>query len=135
MVDDSRLATSGILVVDDDQMLLGLLKTVLVRRGFNVWTAASGHSAVDVYHRQQRDIDLVLLDVCMPGMDGPHTLAQLRHINPSLRSCFMSGHPGSYTLADLGKMGSLHFFEKPFQILPLADELWQLARAGERRAA
>jgi CheY-like chemotaxis protein len=137
MADEPHPATPapGILVVDDDQIVLGLLKTVLVREGFQVWASPSGHDALDVYGRNRDGIDLVLLDVCMPGLDGPGTLAELRRVNPAVRCCFMSGNTGPYSPEDLLGLGSLHFFEKPFQLVPLVERLGQLARGGVRRSA
>src|SRR5207248_2924397 len=99
---DPEPARPGILVVDDDAMLLMLLRTVLSRKGFRVWTANEGHAAVTLFHQHCRpQVSLVLLDVCMPGLDGPHTLAELRRVEPTLRACFMSGHPGTYGPDDL----------------------------------
>lgn len=125
----------GILVVDDDQLLLGLLRTVLLRQGFRVWTSPSGHDALDLYRSHQETIDLVLLDVCMPGLDGPRTLGELRRLHPPVRACFMSGHTGAYSPDSLLGMGALQLFEKPFQVFPLAEQLWRLVRAGARRSA
>ena len=50
--------------------------------GFTVWSAANGPAALEVYRRQQDDIAVVLLDVRMPGLDGPQTLAELQRLNP-----------------------------------------------------
>lgn len=125
----------GVLVVDDDPMLRTLLKTILLRQGFRVWDCPSGEDALAVYLRYQKDIAVVLLDVCMPGLDGPGTLAALRRIDPGVRACFISGYTGSYTIEDLLGMGALRFFEKPFQIHPLVDGLWQVATGEVRRTA
>jgi two-component system, OmpR family, response regulator len=132
---DLRTAAPGILVVDDDPMLLGLLHTVLARQGFRVWTCAGGEEALTTYLRIQADIAVVLLDVCMPGLDGPATLAELRRIDPGVRACFMSGHTGAYSVEELLALGALRFFDKPFQIQPLAEGLWKLAVEGVRRSA
>jgi DNA-binding response OmpR family regulator len=143
MTDSSSLAPAepqasacpGILVVDDDAMLLTLLRTVLSHRGFRVWTASEGHAAVDLFREHQAQVSLVLLDVCMPGLDGPRTLAELRRVEPALRACFMSGHTGDHGVDDLLGQGSLRFFGKPFAIHELADDLWQLAHEDWRRSA
>jgi DNA-binding response OmpR family regulator len=133
--DPESNAHPGILVVDDDAMLLTLLRTVLSRRGFQVWTASEGHAAVDLFREHQAQVSLVLLDVCMPGLDGPRTLAELRRVEPSLRACFMSGDTGDDSVDDLLGQGSLRFFGKPFAIHELADDLWRLAHEDQRRSA
>ena len=132
---DSPSGSPGILVVDDDPTLLALLEAVFRRRGFRVWSANSGEAAVKLYELQQADIGVVLLDVCMPTLDGPGTLARLRSVNPGVRACFMSGFTGRYSLEELFAMGAVGFFDKPFQIVPLADELWTLAQGGQRQTA
>jgi CheY-like chemotaxis protein len=118
----------AVLVVDDDPMLLTLLRTVLERRGFEVLAASSGPQGVELYKRRHDSTAVALLDVCMPGQDGPQTLAQLRQVDPDLRVCFMSGNTGVYEPDDLRAFGALRFFPKPFAIHDLAEELWQLAR-------
>jgi CheY-like chemotaxis protein len=140
MTDLSSTATDsavrpGILVVDDDALLLQLLETVLTRRGFRVWTAPAGPDAVELLRQHQAEVALALLDVCMPGLDGPHTLAELRRVDPGVRACFMSGYTGHYAPEELLGLGVLRFFDKPFVIHDLAEELWRLAQEGRRRSA
>ncbi len=117
----------GILVVDDDATVLRLLELVLQRRGFNVLLARNGREAVTLYQARQAQIHVVLLDVCMPELDGPQTLEQLRRIHPGLIACFMSGNTGLYTPQDLLQMGAVQFFNKPFRLEELSQTLWQLA--------
>jgi len=72
----------------------------------------------------------VLLDVRMPEMDGPQTLAALRSINPEVRCCFMSGHTGDYSAEQLLELGASHVFQKPFGLSELAWTLQRLLQAG-----
>ena len=132
---EPRSTTPGVLVVDDDPMLLNLLRTVLTRQGFRVWSCLGGEEALTAYRRHQPDIAVVLLDVCMPGLDGPATLAELRRIDPGVRACFMSGHTGAYSPDELLGLGAMRFYDKPFQIQPLAEGLWKLAAEQPRQSA
>lgn len=86
--------------------------------GLQPFLAASGAEAVEIYRREAEKIGVVLLDIRMPGMDGPETLEALRRLNPQLRCCFMSGDPGEYTFEDLRRRGALRLFSKP---LPLRE--------------
>src|ERR1700730_10176780 len=104
----------GVLVVDDEPAVRPLLATVLPLYGLDVRAAATGHQAVGLYQEHCPDIAVVLLDVRMPGMDGPATLTALRKINPEVRGCFMSGDTGDYTAEDLFGLGAAHVFPKPF---------------------
>jgi CheY-like chemotaxis protein len=116
-----------ILVVDDEDAILRLLAEALSRAGFEVLTAGSGVEAVAAY-RSRDGIDLVLLDVRMPPpLDGPHTLRELRRLDPTVRAAFMSGSTGEYTDEDLCALGALRVFAKPFASLDeLADALREL---------
>ena len=56
-----------------------------------MWLAVDGDDALDLYQRHRAEIDLVLLDVQMPGLDGPRTLDALREFDPDVLACFMTG--------------------------------------------
>jgi DNA-binding NtrC family response regulator len=116
----------GVLVVDDEQMVRDLLQVALGPRGFEVWVAAGGAEALEVYQRHRNDIALVLLDVRMPGLDGPQTLCALQQVDPAVRCCFMSGDLDGYEPADLLKRGALLLFPKPFRLLEVIGILRQL---------
>src|SRR5690349_11978266 len=75
----------GVLVVDDQEGVRGVLGAMLRQEGFAVWLAADGWEAIDLYRSRRAAIDLVLLDVRMPGLDGPATLAALRGLDPRVR--------------------------------------------------
>jgi CheY-like chemotaxis protein len=89
--DPSREGQPGILLVDDSPVVRSKLGEVLRGHGFAVWTAASGSQAVEVYRLHLDAIALVLLDQCMPGLDGSQTLDELRRLNPRVRCCFLTG--------------------------------------------
>src|SRR4029077_6896841 len=80
---------SGFLVVDDETAVLYVLAARLRIEGFKVWLACHGHQAIELYLRHREAIAVVLLDVVMPGMDGPHTLTALRKLCPTVCCCFM----------------------------------------------
>ena len=102
----------GILVVDDDATVRTMLDIGLRHHGFAVWLAAGGQEAVEVFRRHGQAIDIVLLDVRMPGLDGPQTLAALQQIDPRVRCCFMSGESGGYNSETLLTLGASHLDRK-----------------------
>jgi CheY-like chemotaxis protein len=104
-----------------------VLQSGLQYRGFMVWLAADGVEAQGVYRAHREEIAVVLLDVRMPGLDGPQTLAALREIDPAVCCCFMTGNMGLYLPEELLALGAAAVFPKPFDLPQLAEALWQLA--------
>ncbi|MDB5312372.1 MAG: hypothetical protein JWO38_6574 [Gemmataceae bacterium] len=111
----------GILIIDDDEDVRRLLGASMRHHGFAVWLAADGWEAVKIYQSHRPSIDVALLDVMMPGRDGPGTMAALRELDPQVRVCFMTGYAGRYTEQDLLSLGAL--VQKPFRLGELAERL------------
>jgi CheY-like chemotaxis protein len=122
----------GILVVDDEPCLREVLSLGMREQGFAVWLAADGLEALDQYRRHRETIDVVLMDVCMPGLDGPHALAALQELDPWIRCCFMSGDLGSYTEARLCDLGAAAVLRKPFQLVEVIQVLWEWVSNGRQ---
>ena len=120
-------ATYEILVVDDDEYLRKLLQMVMQQRGFRVRLAADGREAVEVYRRHRETLNLVLMDVRMPGLDGPQALTSIQRLNPQVRCCFMSGDLGDYTEEKLLGLGAMAVIAKPFQLAEVAQLVWEQA--------
>lgn len=118
----------GVLVVDDQEFIRFMLNTALSKQGFAVWLAADGQEAIEIYGRHSQDIDLVLLDVRMPGLDGPQTLAILERLDPKVRCCFMSGDLGSYTYPELARPSVVQVLAKPFRLDEVTAILVELER-------
>jgi len=125
----------GILIADDKALILTMLKFELEPRGYNVWLAVDGDDAIDLYRRNRAEIDLVLLDVLLPGLDGPHTLAALRRLDPDVLACFMTGNSGGYTYMDLLECGVAYVFNKPFRVAEVAQCLQQIVESSVQRLA
>jgi CheY-like chemotaxis protein len=106
-----------VLVVEDEPRLLVMVDSVLRFHAFTVRQAPGGEQAVRVYERHHATIDVVLMDVQMPGMDGPQTLAALQRIATDVRCVFMSGDTGAYTAEDLFNRGAVRLLSKPFSSL------------------
>jgi CheY-like chemotaxis protein len=118
----------GILLVNDDHLVRGLLQLGLERKGFDVWLARNGREAIDLYQGHRENIDVVLLDVRMPGLDGPATLDALRELNPAVQACFMSSDTDGYKTEELIRRGAVQVLVRPFLLEDLADILCKLAR-------
>jgi len=118
----------GILVVDDEPAIREILQRYLQCQGFHVWTAANGEEALDHCCDHSDEIAVILLDVRMPGLDGPHTFDGIRKLNANIPVCFMTGDPGNYEPADLLRRGARHLFDKPFQMDEIVRVVSDLAK-------
>jgi len=101
---------AGILVVDDDSGLLGLVTMLLKQRGHTVLAASNGVEALMVYSSYRSSIDLVLSDVLMSGMNGVELAERLRAFNPALTILLMSG----FVPDDIAIPADLQLIPKPF---------------------
>jgi CheY-like chemotaxis protein len=127
-----RMREPGILIADDMALIPTLLKFELESRGFAVWLAVDGDDALDLYGRHREEIDLVLLKVQMSGLDGPHTLKALQHLNPGVVACFMSDGDDTYSQQELMDRGAAWVFGKPIDPTGVAEVLQQVATASDR---
>jgi DNA-binding NtrC family response regulator len=109
-------ADHSVLVVDDDDGVRSLLAAGLPREGFDVLLAATGRQAANLYRSCGSAIDVVLMDVRMPGADGPGTLAVLRQQDAQVLCCFMSGDLGGHTEDELRRLGTGELLRKPFTL-------------------
>jgi CheY-like chemotaxis protein len=116
----------GVLVVDDDEAVLDALCFGLRQRGFTVWSAADGRSAVNLYGKHHERIDIVLLDVRLPDFDGPQVLMKLRKLSTRFHVCFMSGDLGGYSAQALADMGAVAVYRKPLSAVDVAEEAMQI---------
>jgi CheY-like chemotaxis protein len=121
----------GILIADDEGCVRSVLNLGMRQRGFAVYLAANGQEALDLYRRYRETIDVILLDVQMPGADGPRTLAALQELNPRVRCCFMSGDLGAYTENGLRDLGAVTVIPKPFRLAEVTQMLWETASEAE----
>ncbi|HUX07657.1 MAG TPA: sigma-54 dependent transcriptional regulator [Acidobacteriota bacterium] len=100
-----------ILVVDDEKNILSSLKTALSLENFSVLLAGSGELALK--RLEEEVVDLTLLDVKMPGIDGIETLRRIRDKWPQTPVVMMSGHGTIKTALEAIKLGAVDFVEKP----------------------
>jgi two-component system cell cycle sensor histidine kinase/response regulator CckA len=105
--------------VDDEENLLDIGKEMLKRHGYHVLTANSGEKAIEAYDRLAKTVDLVILDLNMPGMGGLKCLAALRDMNPKARVIIASGYLVDDQLRESVRFGASAFVAKPYKLSDL----------------
>jgi two-component system nitrogen regulation response regulator NtrX len=103
-----------VLIVDDEDNIRLSLKGSLEDEGFYVMQASSGEDALKIIDKQ--DVDIVLLDIWMPGIDGIQTLQEIKKINPDLPVIIMTGHGSIDAAIKTTRLGALDFLEKPLDL-------------------
>src|SRR6184192_79277 len=116
-------AKSTVLVVDDEQMALVLIKRLLSESGCHVVTAQSGFEALDLFRRQPQAFQLVLLDLTMPFMDGEETFHRLREIRAEIPVVLCTGFIRQDRLDRLMKAGIAGFLRKPLAPDEIVDHV------------
>jgi PAS domain S-box-containing protein len=116
-----------VLVAEDEPMVRELVVQILEEAGYAVLTASNGQEAVQLLEDPNMLVDLVLLDMVMPKLDGPKTLTRLRATRPHLPAVFTSG----YSEAPQGAHERVPVVAKPYE----PDELLQAVRRALDRAA
>jgi len=111
-----------ILLVDDEEMIIDVGKSMLERLGYHVMVAESGEQAVEAVRRKVNEIDLVILDMIMPGMDGGKTFECIREIQPALPVILSSGYAMGKA-AKIIKKGCNGFIQKPYNISKLSQNV------------
>jgi CheY-like chemotaxis protein len=127
--------TETILLVDDEKMILEVSRELLESLGYRVYAAGSGREAVAVYMEKKGEIDLVILDMVMPGMSGGETFDRLREINPEIKVLLASGYSIEGQAQDILGRGCNGFIQKPFKREELSRSVREVLENGGARSA
>ena len=125
------MSAARILVVDDESDIRGLLKEILAEEGYTVDVAADAEAARAA--RQKQSLDLVLLDIWMPGVDGITLLREWAQAADDCPVVMMSGHGTIETAVEATRLGAFDFVEKPLSIAKLLRTVERALEAGRRR--
>jgi DNA-binding response OmpR family regulator len=121
-----------VLLVEDEAYVRTILTLALERAGVRVVAAPGGHAAAELL-RAEPGVHAALLDVRMPGLDGPQTLTLLRAIRPSLRCCFLTGDHDPQRVLELLALGGDAVIGKPFSLADLVQAVRLLLGDAEEQ--
>ncbi|MBW1999173.1 MAG: response regulator [Deltaproteobacteria bacterium] len=132
-MDNSKEIFDGqrtVLLVDDEDIILDVGRQMLERMGFQVLVAKSGEEAVEIYDQHKSQIDLVILDMIMPDMNGGEVFDKIRGLNPSAKVLLSSGYSLNGQASEVLKKGCNGFIQKPFGIQDLDRKIKEVLGEG-----
>ena len=120
----------NVLLVDDEEIVIGVGKQMLERLGYTVVTAKNGQEAVDFHTNNPGGVDLVLLDMIMPGMEAGDTFDRLKAINPAIKVILSSGYSLDQKATEILNRGCNGFIQKPFNMKSLQEKIDEVVKLG-----
>jgi PAS domain S-box-containing protein len=112
-----------ILIVDDDPLTSQVGRDILERQGYRVMMAENGTEAIEIYSGYQDQINLVLLDVIMPDLNGDQVFPELKKCNPNIVVIVASGYNVNRQITTMLSNGCVDFIQKPFQSQTLLNKV------------
>jgi len=118
--------TGTVLVVDDEQMIIDVNEQLLEAIGYTVLSAQSGRESIEIYKENKERIDLVILDMVMPDMNGREVFDRMREINPDIKVLLSSGYSINGQARDILDRGCDGFIQKPFKMKELSRKIREI---------
>ncbi len=120
------MTAAKILLVDDEEGFVETMAKRLTKRDFNVVSAFSGTQALDKLDEND-NIDIIILDVKMPGMDGLETLKEIKKKHPLIEVIMLTGHATVESAIEGMKQGAFDYLMKPCDLVQLVDKAKEAA--------
>lgn len=123
--EDGHIVGGGetIMLVDDEEVIRDVGKTILTRYGYRVVTAESGEQALDRYIKGEERCDLVLLDLNMPGMGGDRCLTEILRADPHAKVVIATGYASRDHEKEAIEKGAAGFVGKPYNITEMMEKV------------
>ena len=125
---------SKILLVDDEIIFTDNMSKLLTSRGYLVTAVNNGDSAIRML--EEKNFDVVVLDLKMPGMDGITTLKEIKKLGLFTETLILTGHGSVDTALEAIKIGAYDYLAKPCEIDELVEKIegaWQQKDADEKK--
>lgn len=117
----SPAGSENVLVVDDEDNILEMTSEVLADHGYTIFTAQSGEQALEICKNQ--DLDLIVLDLGMPGIGGEGLLSQIKELDLEVKVIITSGYANHKLAKDPGQFGAALFINKPYRFKELLNQI------------
>ncbi len=119
------------MIVDDDKSILNVTAAMLNQLGYKTVSADSGQSALDIYTEKHHAINLILLDLNMPGMGGKRCLKELLKINADAKIIILSGYAEEGLISDTIEEGAKAAIVKPVGMADLSKSIRRVMENGD----
>ncbi len=123
LVEEIVKGSETVLFVDDEDIIIDVGQDILKSMGYKVLQASCGKEAIEVYQKNREKIDIVILDMIMPGMSGRELYKKLKEVNPGIKVLLSSGYSVDGQAAEILKLGCSGFIQKPFNIGVLSNKI------------
>jgi len=123
-----------ILIIDDERRVLDVTRDVLSEIGYTVLIADSGKAGIQTYMENSEVIDLIILDMVMPGINGSETFEYIKKINPDARILLSSGYSQNGDIGRLLKKGCCGFLQKPYNMDQISKKIHTILKQDEHIA-
>ncbi len=131
-IEDIATGKETILFVDDEKTVLAIGAEMLNKIGYTVLTAGSGKEAISIFEEKHADIDLVVLDMVMPGIGGGKVFDQIKKLEPDIKVLLSSGFSINGQATEILNRGCNGFIQKPFSMKELAHKIREIIQSKER---
>ena len=121
--ENNHTGKGNLLIVDDEPSILEIARLFLEKHGYTVHACGSSRDALEFFREHHGEIDLVVLDMIMPDMDGHSTFSQMKLIDPDVRVLLSSGYSVDGDATDMMQQGACGFVQKPFRMAELTGKV------------
>jgi len=118
-----RLSGKTILIVDDEDIIREFMKAILVEENARVLEASNGTEAINIFKKYRKEIDLIILDIIMPGIKGDEVVRVIKEIHPEAKIIVSSGYMDEERRNKLKDYGIEIFLDKPFRNIDVIDKI------------
>jgi CheY-like chemotaxis protein len=120
------MGTETILLIDDEQMIIDVVRPMLEKLGYKVIVSMSGQEGIYLYQEKGEDIDLVILDMIMPDRNGGETYDSLKEIDHNVKVILSSGYSMNGQAVEIMNRGCNGFIQKPIDLKTLSLKLREI---------
>jgi len=116
----------AVLLIDDEDTIIDVGQEIIKALGYTVLVARSGKEAIEIYEKNKDKIDIVILDMIMPGMGGGETYDRIKEINPDIKVLLSSGYSIDGEAEEILERGCDGLIQKPFNMKQLSRSIREI---------